>query len=364
MGVRNALEYARGEEMKEKQFQKTESGIKTIRKNFHEKIDIYSHILPPKYNEALYKKARPCYNLETNNKRPALYDLNMRFRAMDKFEGLRQVLSLGAPPLENVLSAKDAVELSRRANDELAELVYKFPDRFAGGVASLPMNDIDASVCELDRAINDLNLKGIQIFSSINRKPLDRPEFVEIFKKMAQYDLPIWLHPAKDNEIPDYPDEKSAKFGLFVAFGWPYETTLAMARLVIGGIFERYPNLKIIAHHCGAMIPFFSKRVPLSSQAMQATGEGVDLTKPLPEYFKKFYADTVLGGNTPALMCGYSFFGADNILFGTDYPYPGGPEHGDLAAAEVIKSVELMNVSEEEKTKMFFDNARRILRLS
>jgi len=82
------------------------------------------------------------------------------------------------------------------------------------------------------------------------------------------------------------------------------------------------------------------------------------------EYFKKFYGDTVLGGNTPALMCGYSFFGADNILFGTDYPYPGGREQGDIGMAEVIKSVGLMSVTEEEKAKIFSKNARRILKLS
>ena len=209
------------------------------------------------------------YYLEANSSRPALADLDIRLRAMDKFEGLRQVLALGAPPLEYVVSPKDAVEMARMANDEMAELVNKYPDRFVAAVASLPMNDVDASLREAERAIKELKFKGIQISSSINGKPLDRPEFLGLYEKMAQYDLPIWLHPARDNNIPDYPDEKFAKYGLFLAFGWPYETTIAMARLVFSGIMEKYPNIKFITHHCGAMLPFFSKRV-LSGGVRQA----------------------------------------------------------------------------------------------
>ena len=340
-----------------------QSEPKTVKKNFGEKIDMYCHILPRKYNEALLKKAKSCYYLEANSGRPALVDLDIRFRVMDKFEGLRQVLTLGAPPLEYAVSPKDAVELARMANDEMAELVNKYPDRFVAAVASLPMNDVDASILETERTVKELKFKGIQIFSSINRKPLDRPEFLGLYEKMAQYDLPIWIHPAKDNNIPDYPDEKFSKYALFLAFGWPYETTLAMGRLVFSGIMEKYPNTKFIAHHCGAMLPFFSKRIFLLGQIAQA-GEVMKLTKSPMEYYKKFYVDTVLGGNTPALMCGYAFFGADKMLFASDYPYPGGAEQGDVALGDVIKSVELMNVTEEEKDKIFSKNARRILSLS
>jgi predicted TIM-barrel fold metal-dependent hydrolase len=325
-----------------------------------EKIDIFPHILPRKYNEALLKRAKPCYQLEVNSLRPALTDLDIRFRVMDKFEGLRQVMTLGSPALEHVLSPKDAMELARIANDEMAELVNKYPDRFVGAAASLPLNNVDGSLREAERAIKELKFKGIQIFSSINGKPLDRPEFLPLYEMMSQYDLPIWIHPEKDDNFPDYSDEKVSKYFLLILFRWPYETTLAMARLVYSGIMERYPNLKCIAHHCGAMLPFFSKRVPPALQ----TGEVMKLTKPPLEYFKKFYVDTVLGGNTPALMCGYAFFVADNMLFGSDYPYPGGAQRADIVLGEVIESVERMNITEEEKAKIFWKNARRILKLS
>jgi uncharacterized protein len=331
-----------------------------------EKIDMFCHILPGKYKEALFKKAEPGYYIEMASKRPALFDLDIRLRVMDKFEGLRQVLTLSTPPLEYAVSPRDAVELARMANDEMAEIVNKYPDRFVAAAASLPLNDVDASLREIDRAIKELKFKGIQIYSPINGKPLDRPEFLDLYEKMSQYDLPIWIHPARDENIPDYPDETFSKYGQFCVFGWPYETTLAMSRLVFSGVMEKYPNIKFIVHHCGAMLPFFYKRAPgvLGEGKGVQPGEVMGLSKRPLEYFRKFYADTVLGGNTPALMVAYTFFGADNILFGTDYPYPGGAEKGEAALEEVITSVEQMTVREEEKTKIFSKNARRILNLS
>jgi uncharacterized protein len=335
---------------------RAQSGSKAVQKESGEKIDMFCHVLPQKYKEELFKKSRPCYYLEADKNKPALFDLDMRFRDMDKFPGLRQVLTLGAPPLEYALSPNDAVDLARMANDGMAELVSKYPDRFVAAVASLPLNDVDASLRETDRAVKELKFKGIQMFNSVNGKPLDRPEFMGLYEKMVQYDLPIWLHPAKDISVPDYPDEQSSKYVLPVTFGWPYETTLAMARLVFSGVLDKYPSIKFIAHHCGAMIPYFYKRIP------QPAPPGAKLNKPALEYFKSFYTDTVLAGNTPALMCGYAFYGADKILFATDYPYPGAKP--DVAIDDVIKSVEQMTVAEEEKAKMFSKNARQLLKLS
>jgi predicted TIM-barrel fold metal-dependent hydrolase len=328
------------------------------KKDATEKIDMFPHILPQKYNEALLKKSRPNYNLEANRLAPALVDLDLRFKTMDKFEGLKQVLTLGAPPIEFAVSPKEAVELARMANDEMAELVNKYPDRFIAAVASLPMSDVDASLREADRAMKELKFKGVQIFSSINGKPLDSPEFLPLYEKMVQYDLPILIHPARDGEIPDYPGEKSSKYTLFVSFAWPFETTMAMGRLVYSGVMEKYPNLKLVAHHCGAMVPFFSVRIRTVAQAGE--GEIMKLTKPPVEYFKRFYGDTVLGGNTSALMCGYAFFGADHIVLGTDYPYT-----GEVVGLEaVIKAVGRMNITEEEKAKIYSKNARQLLKLA
>jgi aminocarboxymuconate-semialdehyde decarboxylase len=280
---------------------------------------------------------------------------------MDKYEGYRQVLSIGVPPVELVSSPQEAADLARMGNDEMAELLSKYPDRFVAALAGLPMNDVDASLREMERAIKDLKFKGVQIYSSINRKPLDRPEFQGIYEKLSQYDLPLFLHPVRDRDIPDYPDEKLAKYGAYIHFGWPYETTMAMSRLVLSGIMEKYPNLKVVVHHCGAMLPFFAGRVLLG---VPEPGEIMKLTKPPVEYYKKFYGDTVLGGNTPALMCGYAFFGVDHMVFASDYPYPGGVAGADIALGGVIKSVENMNISEEDKGKILSRNTRQLLKLS
>lgn len=324
------------------------------------KIDIFSHILPQRYKDALYKKAKDCYYLEADLERPALFDLDIRFRVMDKFEGLRQVLTIGAPPIEYVVNPDDAVNLSKLANDEMAELVSKYPERFAAGVACLPMNDMDAALTEAERAINDLHLKGIQLYSSINGKPLDRPEFMPLYEMMEKFDMPIWIHPARDISIPDYSDEKDSKHHAFVRIGWPYQTSLAMLRLVFGGVLEKYENIKFIAHHCGAMIPFFEQRI--ASGGPGGVG-GQPLSKPIIEYFKRFYADTVLSGSSPGLMCGHAFFGPDHMLFASDYPYPGGAKKGDFALAKEIRAVEMMDVLDNEKNKIFWKNAEQILKL-
>ena len=136
---------------------------------------------------------------------------------------------------------------------------------------------------------------------------------------------------------------------------------MAMSRLVMSGIMEKYPSLKVVVHHCGAMLPFFARRALLG---VPEPGEIMKLTHPPMDYYKKFYGDTVLGGNTPALMCGYAFFGAGHMVFASDYPYPGGVARADIALGEVIKSVEDMNVSEEDKANIFSRNARRLLKLS
>jgi len=320
-------------------------------------IDIFPHIMPLKYKEALLKKARGSFYMQVNEAHPALWDLDTRFRVMDEYEGLVEVITIVSPPLEYVVSAKDAVGLAKIANDEMAELVAKYPERFIAAVACLPMNDIDAALEETDRAIKELHFKGVQIYTPTNGKPLDSPEFMELYRKMEEYDLPIWIHPHRSQEVPDYGDEKESKYGLFSAFGWPYETTLAMARLVLSGVMERYPNIKFITHHCGGMLPSFGQRF-----AMRSIGSGDELARPPIEYFKKFYADTMLSGNTAALMCGYALFGPDNILFGSDYPL--GRKTAEFRFKRVIESINEMDVPQADKEKIFKKNAERILRIA
>jgi uncharacterized protein len=266
--------------------------------------------------------------------------------------------------VETVFGPEEALELAKIANDGLADLVDQYPDRFVAGVACLPMNDMEAALRELDRAINELNLKGVQIFSPINDKPLDHPDFLPLYERMSQYDLPIWIHPQRDRSFFDYRTEDHSRFWIFSMFGWPYETTAAMTRLVFSGVLEKYPNLKFITHHCGGMLPYFADRME-GGQDFAEVRLGAKFKRPLSksptEYFKMFYADTALYGSPAGLMCGYSFFGADHLLFGTDMPYDS--EGGDKYVRKTIEAIEKMGLPESDQRKVFEGNARRLLKL-
>jgi aminocarboxymuconate-semialdehyde decarboxylase len=207
------------------------------------KLDVFSHILPAKYNRLLGQKAPKGFHLENLNRTlPTITNLDDRFRLMDKYDDYKQVLTISSPAVESIVGPEDAVALSKLANDELADLVAKHPDRFVAGVATLPMNDVDSALDELDRSISELNLKGILLYTPINDKPLSSPEFLSIYKKMVEYDLPIWIHPHRTHMTPDYAREKMSKYLIYSTFGWPYETTAAMARLVFSAILFLVQN--------------------------------------------------------------------------------------------------------------------------
>jgi predicted TIM-barrel fold metal-dependent hydrolase len=325
------------------------------------KIDAYAHIVPPKFREVIYKIS-PKLHDEQLLFHPPIYDLDMRFRIMDKYEPLRQVLTLGRIPVEHIAGPAKAADLAKRANDEMAELVHKYPDRFVAALATLAMNNIDAALEETDRCIKDLKFRGVYIHTPVDEKPLDSPEFMPLYEKMAAYDLPILIHPMRKLDHPDYLTEKTSKYTMFSMFGWPYDTTSAMARLVFSGIMEKYPNLKVLTHHMGGMVPFFSERIRQFTQITRSYEDKPLLTKDYIDYFRMFYADTAIYGNPKAMLCGVDFFGADRILFGVDFPL-GDTEHGDRNYRQTINAIEAMGISDEDKKKIYEDNARKLMRL-
>jgi predicted TIM-barrel fold metal-dependent hydrolase len=332
------------------------------------KIDAYSHVAPLKYKEAL-ERVSPKGAQEISGS-PPLYDLDHRFRLMDRYQGLVQVLTPTSPAIEEVADTEKAVELARLANDETAELVVKYPDRFVAAIATLPMNDIDAALREAERAIEELDCRGILIYSNVKGKPLDSPELLPLYEKMAGYDLPIYIHPHLPSYFPDYgtAGEVAFKFAMSSIFGRPYETTAAMTRLIFGGILEKHPNLKIVTHHCGAMVPYFAERITMHYGRYEAgTDRHPERTRNLKkhptEYYRMFYNDTAIHGNTPALMCAYAFFGADRLLFGADMPR-GDPQFGERSYRQTIDAIEQMDISDSDKKKIFADNTRRLLRLN
>ena len=333
------------------------------------KIDIFNHIYPPKYYERVMQVA-PDYKDIGKRMRgiPMLADLEVRFRVMDTFDEYQQVLSLPTPPIETF--ARDALvaDLARAANDGMAELVARHPRRFPGFIAALPYNDPDAAAREASRAIDELGARGIQMFTNVRGAPMSAPAYLPVFEALAARDLPIWLHPFRGADVADYKTEDRSQYEIWWTFGWPYETSAAMARLVFGGYFDRFPNLKIITHHMGAMAPYFAGRVGPGWDQLGARTSDEDLSallrtlkkRPL-DYFKMFYADTALFGAYDATVCGLAFFGVDHVLFASDAPFD--PEKGPMYIRETIAVLDRLPVSNEERERIYWRNAVRLLKL-
>lgn len=324
------------------------------------KIDIFAHLMPKKYKDALYRQAgRKFLMLEV----PTLTDLDERFRVMDTYPEMVQVVTTVGPVPEAIADPEKAAELSRLANDEMAELVARYPERFVASVATLPMNNMDAALREAERAVGELGMKGIIIHTPVNGKPLDLPEFMPLYEMMAGFGLPIWLHPRRE-QTPDYATESASKYWIWCLWGWPYETTVAMTRLVYSGIFDKYPDLKFITHHCGAMVPFFSERIGCIDGLAKSCGKPFSehLERPLLDYYRLFYNDTAINGSTPGLMTSYLFFGPERILFGADFPFE--MEQGAGALRDTIKSIDDMDIPEAHRKMIYEDNARRLLDLA
>ena len=330
------------------------------------KIDIFNHLFP----KSFYDKY---INVDSNKKDlgkrargiPTMVDLEKRFRILDEFGEYLQVLTLPAPPLEILAGPEKSPQLAQEGNDGLAEIVLKYPDRFIGFAASLPMNNVDASIQETIRATTALGAKGVQIYTNVAGKPLDADEFRPLFDEIAKRDITIWMHPTRAANFPDYLTEVKSKYEIWWALGWPYETSVAMSRMVFSGMLDRYPNLRIITHHMGGMIPYFEGRVgygwdQLGTRTSDEDYEGLlhSMKKRPVDYFKHFYADTALFGAGPATKCGLDFFGVDNIVFASDMPFEPGP---GVYARETIRCVESLELTSAEKDKIYRRNAERLM---
>lgn len=333
------------------------------------KLDVFNHIFPKKYYDKMISEAGDHKDMGKRVRGvPALYDLDVRFRVMDQFGDYAQILCLAAPPIEAMAGPKLSTELAQIANNGMAEYVSTYNDRFPAFVASLPMNNPEAAIEECDRAIRDLGAVGVQVFTNVAGAPLDSPELKPLFERMAGYDLPIWLHPARGANFPDYLTEDSSKYEIWWTFGWPYETSVAMARIVFAGYFDLWPDLKIIAHHMGAMIPFFEGRVGPGWDQLGSRTSNEDYSlvlerlkkRPL-DYFKMFYVDTAVFGSLSATRCGLDFFGVDNVLFASDSPFD--PEKGPGFIRSTIEVLNNLDLPATDLEKIFEQNARKLLRL-
>jgi predicted TIM-barrel fold metal-dependent hydrolase len=331
-------------------------------------IDVFNHFMPKAYLDRLAPLIPGQPAVTAFPRLKTIVDVDERLKLLDAFDDFQQVLSLANPPLELVASLDQTPELARIANDALAEICRTHPDRFPTFIAALPMNNIEASVAEVDRAIGELGARGIQIFTNVAGKPLSGAEFRPIFQRMVKHDLPVWIHPIRGPQFADYATEKTSMNEIWFTFGWPYETTACMTRLIYSGIFDEMPTLKIISHHMGGMIPYFSAKISLGFRQIffgtpdrNPVAEECGLKKHPLEYYKMLYADTALGGEVASTRCGHAFFGTAKTLFATDAPFD--PEKGRALIADTIRGVAALGLPHEELERIFSGNARALLKL-
>jgi predicted TIM-barrel fold metal-dependent hydrolase len=332
-------------------------------------LDIFNHFTPKAFFTRLETLIPGHPVLTAFPRLPSLLDLDARLRLLDEFPGLQQIISLANPPIELLAAPDKTPDLAREANDLLAGICRRHPERFPSFVAALPLNNVEASIEEAKRAVTQLGARGVQMFTNVNGVPLSAPELRPIFAIMADFDLPVWIHPIRGPQTPDYANEATSHDEIWFMFGWPYETTACMTRLIYSGLFDEHPNLKIVTHHMGGMIPFFSGKIKLGfSQIFFGTPEENPLaTKcnlklhPL-DYFKLLHADTAVNGEIHALRCGHSFFGTSHSLFATDAPFDA--EKGRGLIRDTIAAIKALGLPQHETKAILEGNARALLRLN
>lgn len=334
------------------------------------KIDIFNHIWPKAFHRALKAHLGEMADITRRSEAvPMMTDLDRRFEVMDMFgPDYRQVLSIASPPYEKYAEPAKQVDLASIASDGMADLCREYPDRFPAFIGTAIMGNPAEVVRDAQRNIEELGAAGMQIFTNVSGKPLDLPEFEPFFEYMNAVRKPIWMHPARGANFPDYLTEERSEYEIWWTFGWPYETSAAMARMVFSGLFDRYPDLRIITHHAGGMVPFFEGRVGPGWDQMGARTTDRNLAdvknalkKPHLQYFKDFYADTASFGSRRAIEHAIEFFGEDRVVFASDAPFD--PEKGPMYIRETIAILDALDISEMTRKKLYQDNAARLLGL-
>ncbi|ALG10390.1 amidohydrolase family protein [Kibdelosporangium phytohabitans] len=334
------------------------------------KIDAFCHIMPRPYYDR-FLAIEPTIDVVNLRKRvsniPALVDLNVRFKQMDEFGDYRQIINIAAPPVEFFGSRTVSRELSRIANEAMAELVRSHPDRFAGFSACVPMDDPEAAIEEFSYAVTHLGAVGAQIYTHVAGEAMDAERFDPFYARVADSGLLLQVHPCRSSAWPDYPTEQRSRYEIWWTFGWEYDLSAFMARIVFSGVLERHPALKLLIHHGGSMVPHFAGRVgpgwdQLGARTPESQREdvtGYPLTRRPIDYFKMMYADTALFGAAHALRCSIDFYGTDHVLFASDSPYD--PERGSGYIRSTIENLHSIGLDEEEQQAIFSGNISRLL---
>jgi predicted TIM-barrel fold metal-dependent hydrolase len=334
------------------------------------RIDAYCHFSMMSIIEYLEEKSgiKPHVFRSLFGNTPTLIDVNQRLAMMDE-TGIDLSVLVPLPWIETAppvhADPNLCSEAARIFNDGLANIVAGQPDRFMG-VALLPTTNPDIMLAELERAVRDLKMVGGFFVVGPTVKPPDHPDYEQLYQKAVELDVPLWVHPSRPGNYPDYVGEPGSQWQIWQALSWLLDSSQAMVRLVFSGVFDRYPNLKLIIHHHGALIPMFAQRMQNGWDYFeQNTGvkQPTSISSPYINHFKNFYCDTATQGHEPLMIqMALNFFGPDRILFGSDGPMD--KENGRIFTNDAIKSVEDLKLQKDVQEKIFSGNALRLLKRS
>jgi len=318
------------------------------------KIDIHAHIYSPEYLDLLEDVlAGPAGPLTEATKEviqrkvrgnPAMWQVQPRLGLMDQLEVNRQVLSLSLPQVyEGDLAVRR--KLARMSNDYFAEVVTKNPGRFLA-FASLPLPDVDASLAELTRCMDELGMVGVCLGAHVSGQRLDDPDFAPVFDEIDRRGLVVFLHPMSPECSGMLTD-----FNLGPTLGYIFDTGVTVYRMIFSGMLERYQRMRLIVPHLGGMLPYLIGRV---DNTYRTHPSGKKMQRSPTEYMRELYYDSV-SNHPPALRLAAEVFGIERLLFGTDYPF--GVDDIELG----LQSIRDAGFSAAEQAMILGENACRLI---
>jgi aminocarboxymuconate-semialdehyde decarboxylase len=334
-------------------------------------IDFQAHIFPPSYLDEMkrldgavileepdpysgmsyfYDKKLKC---RINTATFQGQNIERRLEHMDRLGVDVHVLTIPAPGADR-FEGDGAIKIARIANDAIAGIARRHPKRFIG-FFTLPTCNVKASLDELERSVNELGLKGFGCFANLNGQALDREELFPIYERLAKYKLPVYIHPT----APLATEATGIDIMPTLIFGWAFDSTVAMTRLVYGHVLERFPEINFVVADVGGVLAFFAQRaINIYSGRTEEIRQRYGLKENPLDSFRRFYVDTA---DHPAstLRCVRDFFGAERMVLGTNYPY--GPEEGCLLVKNSLKAIDGLELAAAEKAKVLGGNAARIL---
>ena len=322
----------------------------------HFTVDCQSHIFVPELVSFMEKRTEPPYAYRKDGGvyvvvgewhrrlRDRHMDVDAKLADMDEAGISLTALSINDPGPE--LFGADGLTVARMVNDYISDLAYQHADRFIGLIV-LPLQDVEASLKELDRCVRERGMKGVLLYSNLAGSFPDEPRFRPLFEHIQRLDIPVLLHPA-------YPVTYDATAGrnLVAGLGLMFDTTIALARLILSGLLDEYPRLKLVCPHVGGTLPYLIGRLDHQTQVLKRGAEHI--TKPPSEYLRSIYLDAV--SPVPmAIQYGIDYVGADRMLYSSDHPWV-----DPKVIANCVHSLDLPDADEE---RVFGANAKRLFKL-